>query len=132
MPLKSMSILSGAAIAVTGGSAKSFMDDGVSVPNGVHIVCPGTTDARIRENATFKVRPAALLADGTYQRRKDVVSITFPQLLASGKVVNNVYRIERDIHPELADAVATDQRKMAAQLLVDADLDNFWLVGSLS
>lgn len=132
MGLKNLSIVSGAAIAVTGGSAKAFIDDGVTVPNGVHVVCPATVDARVREHATFKVRPAVVLPDGTFQRRKDVVSITFPQLLASGKVVNNVIRVERDVHPELAAAEAVNQLKMAAQLLIDSDLDNFWLVGSMS
>lgn len=132
MALKNLSILTGATIAATGGSAKSFVDDGVSVPNGVHIVCPATVDARVRENATFKFRPAALQSDGTYSRRKDSISYTIPQVLASGKIVNNTVRIERDIHPELPAASAADLNKQAAQLLVDTDCDNFWAVGSLS
>lgn len=131
MGLKNLSILSGATVAVTGGTAKTFLDDGVSITNGLHVVCPASP-ANVRESVSFKMRPAALLADGTWQRRKDVISITFPQTLASGKSVNNTIRIERDIHPELAASTATDQLKMAAQLLVDTDLDNFWLVGSLS
>jgi len=52
--------------------------------------------------------------------------------LASGKVVNNVLRVEREVHPEYSAANATDLNKLAAQLLVDTDADNFWSAGSLT
>lgn len=131
MGLKNMSLSTGAAIAVTGGTAKAFVDTGVTVPGGVQVVAPATA-MNVRENATFRHRAAQLLPDGTFTRTKQVASITVPLLLANGKVVNNVVRIERDIHPETSNAAATDLNKLGAQLLVDADTDNFWLVGSLS
>jgi hypothetical protein len=52
--------------------------------------------------------------------------------LASGKVVFNVIRIEREVHPEFSAANATDLNKVGAQLLFDTDMDNFWAAGSLS
>lgn len=131
MAIKNMSISTGATIAVTGGTAKAFVDTGVSVPGGVQVVVPAS-NANVRESATFRHRPAQLLPDGTYTRKKDTATITVPMVLASGKVVNNVIRIERDVHPEASNAAATDLNKLGAQLLVDADTDNFWLVGSLS
>lgn len=133
MPLKSMSIQKGAtAVAPTGGSALVFADDGVTIQNGVHLTVPATADYRVRESATCKFRPPTLQSDGVYTRDKKSVSFNIPQILASGKVVNNVIRIEREVHPELSAANATDLNRMAAQLLCDADTDNFWAAGSLS
>lgn len=132
MGLKNMSINIGGSLANTGGTAKSFSEDGVTVPNGVHVSVAGTTDFRVREHATFRYFPPTLMADGTYTRAKNTASITVPKALASGKYVNNVVRIEVDVHPESTSTEAADLRKLAAQLLFDTDTDNFWIAGSLA
>lgn len=132
MGLKNMSINIGGTIANTGGTAKVFADDGVTIPNGVHCSVPATADFRVRENATFRYRPPALQADGSYTRQNNQASITVPKLLSSGKYVNNVIRITYDVHPESTATEAADLRKMAAQLLFDSDTDNFWTAGSLA
>lgn len=132
MGLKNLSILTGATLSATGGTAKVFADDGVTIQNGVHTMVPATADYRVRESATYKFRPPQLLVDGTYTRDKKGVSLNIPYILASGKVVNNVIRIEREVHPEWAAANAVDLNKMAAQLLFDSDTDSFWSAGSLS
>jgi hypothetical protein len=132
MALKNMSILAGATLSATGGTAKVFADDGVSVANGVHLVVPATADYRVRESATVKFRPPVLLPDGTYTRDKKSLSLTIPQLLANGKIVNNVFRLERELHPELSAANATEFNKLVAQMLFDTDTDGFWNTGSLT
>lgn len=132
MGLKNMSVNIGGVLANTGGTAKVFSDDGVTIPNGVHLTVPATSDFRIRESATFRYTPSKLQADGSYTRAKFVASITVPKALASGKYVNNVFRIEADIHPESTTTEQQDIRKLAAQLLFDSDTDNFWAAGSLS
>lgn len=132
MGLKNMSINTGGTLANTGGTAKVFADDGVTVPNGVHVSVPAVTDFRVREHATFRYNPPALQADGTYSRQKCVASLTAPKALASGKYVNNTVRIEVDIHPESTATEYADLRKLGAQLLFDPDTDNFWTAGSLA
>lgn len=132
MGLKNMSINVGGSVANTGGTAKVFSDDGVTIPNGVHLTVPATTDFRVRESAMFRYTPSKLQPDGSYTRAKFVASITVPKALSSGKYVNNVYRIEADIHPESTSTEQLDIRKLAAQLLIDTDTDNFWAAGSLS
>lgn len=134
MGLKNMSINIGGVIANTGGTAKVFADDGVTVPNGVHLVVPATVDFRVRESATFRYRPPALQSDGTWSRGKFLVSITAPKLLAGTitRHVNNVFRLEADIHPESTLTEQQDLRKLAAQLLFDTDTDNFWVSGSMA
>lgn len=132
MGIRTMSLLSGATISATGGTALVFTDDGTTVQNGVHLVVPATTDYRVRESATWKYRAPTINNDGSYTRDKKSVSYNVPQILASGAIVNNVIRIEREVHPELSAANATALNKIAAQLLTDADTDNFWAAGSLS
>jgi hypothetical protein len=132
MGLKTMSINIGGTVSNTGGTAKVFADDGVTVPNGVHVTVPATADFRVREHATFRYRPAAIQADGSYTRQNNSASLTVPKLLASGAYVNNTVRIVMDIHPESTSTEYADLRKLAAQLLCDSDTDNFWTAGSLA
>jgi hypothetical protein len=132
MTLKAMSINTGGTLANTGGSAVVFADDGVTIPNGVHLTVPAVADFRVRPSATFRYRPPALQADGSYSRQQNTASVTIPKALASGAYVNNVIRITMDVHPEASATEALDLRKLAAQTLFDSDADNFWTVGSLT
>lgn len=131
MGLKTMSLLSGTSIAATGGTAVVFSDDGVTVPNGVHLVVPADTNYATRRSATAKYRPPVLDSLGVYSRDKKYISYTVPKTLASGKVVNNVIRIEREVHPEFTAAECIEMNKITAQLLFDTDADSFWTAGSL-
>jgi hypothetical protein len=131
MPLKTMSLLTGTTLSATGGTAMAFTDDGVTIQNGVHLVVPATASYTVRESATFKYRPPALVK-GVYTRDKKSVSFNVPIILASGETVNNVIRVEREVHPEFSAANCVELNKKAAQLLFDSDTDNFWAAGSLS
>lgn len=133
MSLKNMSLLTGATITPSAGTAKVFADDGITVTNGVHLVVPATVDYRVRESATFKYKSPTLLADGTYTRDKKEITFVIPMLLASGKVSFNTFRISREVHPEFSAANATDFNKLACQMLAgDSDTDAFWATGSMA
>lgn len=132
MGLKNMSINSGATLSATGGTAVVFSDDGTTIPNGVRLVVPADTNYVTRRNAVAKYRAPTVDSQGQYSKDKKSLSIAFPMVLANGKVVTNVLRIEREVHPEYSAANATEMNKLAAQLLFDTDLDNFWAAGSLS
>jgi hypothetical protein len=132
MSLKNMVVKSGATLAPTGGSDLTFADDGVTVPNGVHLTVPAVSDYKVRPTATFRYRPPTLQTDGTYTRDKKSASFTVPMTRADGKTVNCVIRIEREVDPEMSAANALDLNVVAAQMLFDADVTNFWAVGSVS
>lgn len=132
MGLKNMSINIGGSLANTGGTAKVFADDGVTVPNGVHLSVPATADFRVREHATFRYTPPSLQSDGSYSRQGNTFSLTIPKLLASGKYVNNTIRVTADLHPESTATEMLDIRRLAAQMLFDSDTDNFWTAGSMT
>lgn len=133
MGLKNMSLATGATISATGGTAVAFSDDGVSIQNGLHLVVPNDSDYQTRRQATVKYRPPTLDAKtGVYGKDKKSISLALPVVLPSGQVVFNTIRVEREVHPSLSAANATDLNKLGAQLLTDADTDAFWAAGALS
>lgn len=129
MSLKTMSLLSGATVAVSGGTAQAFATNGATIPNGVQLVVPADTDYGVRRSITARVRNP-VVKDGVWGKDKKVVSYTVPIRLASGQIVHNVIRVEREVHPDLSQANCAEMNKIGAQLLIDSDLDNFWSVGS--
>lgn len=133
MGIKSISLLTGATLSASGGSALAFADDGQSIPNGVHLVVPGDTDYQTRRQATVKYRPPTLDArTGVYGKDKKTVSLVQPVVLETGQVVFNTVRIEREVHPSTSAADALDLLKVGAQFATDSDAEAFWAVGSLA
>lgn len=133
MGLKTMSLLSGATVSASGGSALAFADDGQTIANGVHLIVPADADYQTRRQVTAKYKqPYLNPTTGEYGKDKKTISLALPQVLANGKVVFNVIRVEREVHPSLAAATCTELNKLAAQMLTDTDTDAFWATGSLT
>jgi len=130
--LKDMSLLTGATLAASSGTALVFADTGTTIPNGIALVVPATADYRVRQAATAKFRAPKLLSDGTYTRDSKSISYNIPLILATGVIVNNVIRVEREVHPEMSAAAVLDMNKILAQLMFDTDTTNFWSAGSLT
>lgn len=134
MGLKNMSLIAApTSITPAGGSALVFAEDGVTIQNGVHLIVPADADYATRRVLTVKNRPAALdPKTGSYSKDKKSMSLAQPLILADGRTVFCTIRIEREIHPTMSAAAALELNNLGAQLLVDADVVNFWAVGSLS
>lgn len=133
MGLKNMSLLASATVAASGGSALVFADNGVTIPNGVQLVVPADTDYQTRRSVTAKYRPPTFnQATSAYGKDKKSISLTLPIVLSDGKVVFNVIRVEREVHPSLSAANANELNLLLAQMLIDNDVSNFWATGSLS
>lgn len=133
MGLKNMSLITGGTVATTGGAALTFAEDGVSIQNGLHLMVPADADYQTRRQVTAKYRPPVLDSKtNVYGKDKKSLTLTQPIVLADGKVVFNVIRIEREVHPSVTAAAALDLCVLGAQLLVDADCVAFWATGSLS
>lgn len=133
MGLKNMSLIASGTIAVSGGTAQVFADNGVTIANGIQLVVPADTDYQVRRVATVKYRPPTLdPKTGSYGKDKKSISYVVPIVLTDGRVVFNTIRIEREVHPSLAAASCTELNKIGAQLLIDSDTDGFWATGSLS
>jgi len=133
MALKNMSLVAGATITVTNGTAQVFADDGITIPNGVHLVVPADADYQTRRQVTAKYKPPVLDAKtGVYGKDRKSISYTFPVVLEDGKVFFEVLRIEREMHPSSDAARATEINKIGAQLLTATATDGFWGNGSVS
>ena len=133
MALKNMSLLTGATITPSGGSALVFADNGQTIPNGLQLVVPADADYQTRRIVTIKYRAPALNAKtNSYGKDKKSVTLVKPVIMADGSVVFNTWRIERELHPSTSAADATDGNKVASQFLTDADCDAFWATGSTS
>lgn len=132
MGLKTMSLLTGATVSATGGTALVFAEDSVNVPNGVHLVVPSETDYQTRTQVTAKVKQPVLdPKTGVYGKDRKTMSCTKPKVLASGQVVFPVIRVEREIHPSMTAAEILELNKLGAQMLVDSDSADFWASGTL-
>lgn len=132
MGLKTMSLLATATVSASGGTALAFADDGLSIQNGVHLVVPADTDYQTRRQVTAKVKqPTIDSKTGVYGKDRKTISLTLPMVLADGKVVFNVIRVEREVHPSLPAASALELNKLGAQLLTDGDTTDFWAAGTL-
>jgi len=133
MPIKGAVLKSGAsALTVTGGTNKTFTDDGISIANGVHVSNAAQTDFRVRENITVKVKQPTLSTSGEYSKDKKTITIVIPKILANGKTTFNLIRIERETHPESTAAEAFELLMLACQTVSASDFLSFWSGGSLA
>lgn len=134
MGVQTLVVKAGAsAMTPTGGSDKTFTPDGVTVANGIHLANAAQTDFRIRENITIKNKiPTLNAATSRYSKDRKSVTLVAPKILASGEIVFNLIRIEREVHPESTAIEALELCMLGAQLCSDSDLANFWSAGSLA
>lgn len=133
MSIKTSIVKSGVtAMTPTGGSDITLNEDGVSINNGLHVSVTADADYRTRRNLTVKYKLPTYAQDGEYSKDKKSMVFVQPQILASGKTVYNLIRIEREVHPECTAADALDLNMIGAQLLTDSDYTAFWSGGSLA
>lgn len=134
MSLKDMTLQGGTPdITVANGDPIAFAPDGVTVTNGLHLVCTSDEDFSTRRSLTIKNRPATYDAKtGRYGKDKKTMTLVHPYVLADGSTVFCTFRIEREVHPLRGASVVADMNLLVAQLLIDADTAGFWSTGSLA
>lgn len=130
MSLQNASILSGATVSASGGTAQNFVPDGLEVKGGIHIVDSSVADFRIRPAITAKSAQPVTLPDGTFTKDKRVITLAEPFIDSKGVVQYDYLKIERRMHPESPAAKGVSLLTKGAQLCVDADFANFWALGS--
>lgn len=132
MGLQNASILAGATISVTGGTAQNFTPDGQTVANGVHLIDASVADFRTRPTMTVKTTPPTVLPDGSMTKDKRVVTYVEPFINTKGVIEYDYIRIERRMSPESSAAKGTGLLVKGAQVCIDADFANMWALGSLA
>lgn len=129
MPISGMILKKDGALSVTGGTDVTFIENGVQVPNGNHVVDAAVTDPRLQPSLTVTNRASTYdKVSGEFSKDKKTVLVKLPGLTASGKLVLNLIRIEREVHPEFVITGPT-LLSYGGQACSDADLAAFWTAG---
>lgn len=131
MPLKGAAVLQTGTNSATGGTSITYSTGPRVIPGGVQCQNNAVTDFRVRPTFVARYREPKLLVDGTWTKGKWSITFTIPKLLASGKTVLNIFRLEREVHPESTAAEALELNIQAAQFCFDTDFTAFWASGSL-
>lgn len=133
MGLKDMTLTQNPTIVVSGGQPVVFAEDGMTVANGLHLIVPADADYQTRRMATVKYRPPTLdPKTGVYGKDKKSISFVQPLVLPSGVVVFNTVRMEREVHPLLPTADATNLLYIGSQMMFASVASAFWATGSRS
>lgn len=131
MPIQSSVVKQNAtSFTVVGGTDLTFAPDGVVVPSGTHVSVPADTDFRIRRNLTFRNRPP-VYQNGIWSKGKQSFVFQIPIILADGSVSFDLFRGEREMHPEGSAAHGLELLFVSAQILFDSDFATFWSGGSV-
>lgn len=128
MGLQNLQILTGSAIAVTGGTAQAFSPDNLEVAGGVHVVEAAITDFRIRPQITFTAKSPTKKTDGSYTKEIRRAKLVLSYIDSAGIVQYDFVQVETSLTPGSANLA--ELRKKGAQLLIVPDANNFYTVGS--
>lgn len=133
MPINGMQLLKNATgITVTGGTATTYQDDGLDVKNGLHVVDTTETNFLLRPHGTFKNKAASQLATGKFTKGVRSFNFTIPYAEVDGTISYPVFRATMDLPPTMSVAQILQLRLMAAQTIMDAELDNYYLYGTVA
>ena len=126
MGLNNASLLQGATVAASGGTALAFSSLGGSPGNTLYAI--DDPDIRTRRDIvcnTTAARPKSDAPNGYTQQRTNA-TVKIPLTLDNGNVTVNTIRIEMSTDVETTDAEKLELRSIAAQVLVDSDFLEFW------
>lgn len=132
MSLLNCSIPLGAVLTPAGGTATTFSPDGFEIKGGTHQADPSATDLRTQRTLTTKNRPARIMTDGEWSKAKRSATFTFPKILANGKTVFPLCRMELEPHPEQTQAEVDAMVSAMALAASDPDFTSFWRTGNQS
>lgn len=133
MALNGLSIADNAtSLSVTGGTAQAFTPDGVLVNNGIHVAAAAVADFRVRPHISFKNKVPQRNSNGEFGYGTREFILTEPYLHTDGKVYYVTRTTTERWHPVIPAATIKNARYKCAQVMFDADSENFNSAGDLS
>lgn len=126
----SISLLDGGTTSTAGGSAQDFDRSALAVTNGYEYADVSETDFFARQKVIATSRMPSLQTDGSWSKQKTSVRFVMPITLADDSIAYNVARVEIECHPESSAANLAELREMAAQLAIQAGLDDLYTAGT--
>jgi len=132
MGLRTIDLKKDITVTVTDGTSLGFVEDGLSIPNGIHMACSSDVDFLTRKSLTAKVRqPTVNTGTGAFGKDKKSIVIAEPVNVGGGKIVFNTLRIEREIHPVAPEGAAV-LNQIGVQVLSSEAMADFWNMGGLN
>lgn len=127
MPVSTAALLTGATIAPSGGTALQFASAGSTMDKN-KIYVSADTDLRTRREIelTVKYPKVQVSAPNGYTQARSLVTLKFPKTLANGLVTVNTITVNMSTDVETTVAEKLEYRKVAAQVLIDADFTAFF------
>lgn len=135
MGLQNATLSVGGTVSTAGGTSTAFVTNGATVVGGVQVVDSTNTNAVTRATITARtIKSAALdMVTGLFTgKTKRQVQLVRPKVLASGRIVFPLVRVELETHPDMSDAEVSALMSEGAQLLIDTDFASFWKIGSIA
>jgi hypothetical protein len=125
-----ISLLDGGTTTTAGGAAQSFERSSTPVTNGYEYSDVSEADFFARQKVIATSRMPQLQTDGTYSKQKSSLRFVYPLTLADGSIAYNVARVEIECHPESTVANLTELRELAAQMAIQAGVDDLYTAGT--
>lgn len=133
MSINGISILKNATgITVTGGSAAVFQTDGLDVKNGLHVVDTTEANFLLRNHMTFKNKAPVPVAAGKFSKGYRNFNVTTPIADVDGSILYPVFKGAIELPPIMTVAQILQLRLLACQAIMDAELDNYYVYGTVS
>jgi len=128
MTISALSLLNGATITPTGGTAEAYNAGSGSQGNSVIAYCEEDTDLRTQRTIEFSVtRPkASASAPNGFTQSRVNIFIKEPFALDNGAVTTHTTTIKLAHDAEATQAEILERRKQAAQILLSGELDDFY------
>lgn len=123
MSLSNVSVLNGATIAPSGGTALAFSGTGIKNGNSHTLICDADDDYQTRRTIVCTVKEpkySATAPGGLTQARASQVW-KFPKILDNGNLTVETVRIEVSHDPESTVAEVEAHLDLASQGLTDSD-----------
>lgn len=133
MPINGATILAGATVSASGGTAKTYTENGLKVQNGKQVVDTSQTDGRIRPTITVRSAPGQYnAAVGKFSNDRAETTVTDPFIMADGTIDFPSFRIIYTGNREFPAASLEILKSKAAQSIIDADFAALWSGGSIA
>lgn len=129
MPISNMTLLTGPTISVSGGTTQTFATDGTIVSRGIS-VSDVAGDTITKQSVVAKNTPGVLQPDKTYSKDRRSIKFVYPEVLADGTLDFAFIEVSLVKSPLRGAATVALLKEKGVQLIQDADLTNFWVMGS--
>lgn len=132
MALTNIALLTGATVSATGGTAQTFAPNGTRVNRGISVSDIAVDNVLTQHSIVFKNTPGALQPDGTWSKDRREAKYVIPEVLADGTVDFATLEISMVKSPLRGLTTVNALKEKGAQLVIDADVSNFWATGAIA